>query len=81
MSRPMRMSDEVIVDVTPQRLYELLSTPAEMARWSPENTGVTAAGPLVVGSTFRGSNERGPLRWITDCVVTAADPGERFAFG
>jgi uncharacterized protein YndB with AHSA1/START domain len=76
------VSDEVVVEASPGSLYELLSDPGEMRRWSPENTGATPAspGPLTVGASFRGTNRRGPLRWTTECVVTAADPGERFAF-
>ena len=29
---------------------------------------------------FDGSNKRGRVRWTTECVVTAADPGRRFGF-
>jgi hypothetical protein len=33
-----------------------------------------------VGTTFVGTNKRGPARWQTRCRVTASDPGRRFAF-
>ena len=33
-----------------------------------------------VGMRFVGDNKRGPVRWQTECVVTAAEPGRRFAF-
>lgn len=78
----MTVSDEVFVAASPASLYELVSDPARMSRWSPENTGATVSGtgPVTVGTIFLGTNERGPLSWTTRCVVTAADPGERFAF-
>ena len=82
MPRPTTVSDSVVVDASPAELYDLISDPVRMARWSPENTGATLAepGPLVVGRSFRGTNKRGSLVWVTEAVVTAADPGERFAF-
>ena len=39
-----------------------------------------AGRPLDVGDRFDGTNKRGRARWITECVVTASDPGRRFAF-
>ena len=33
-----------------------------------------------VGTTFVGTNQRGPARWQTRCRVTASDPGRRFTF-
>jgi uncharacterized protein YndB with AHSA1/START domain len=78
--RPMTVSGEVVVAAPPMRLYELVSDPAQMRRWSPENTGADTDGPLAVGDSFVGTNRRGPLRWSSRAVVTAADPGERFAF-
>jgi Polyketide cyclase / dehydrase and lipid transport len=65
------------------RLYELVSDLPRMGEWSPENTGGKwvggATGPAV-GAKFRGTNRNGPLIWMTTVVVTAADPGRRFAF-
>jgi len=82
MPRPTTISDAVVVDATPSVLYDLISDPVQMARWSPENTGATLvqAGPVGVGTSFRGTNKRGTVRWTTESVVTAADRGERFAF-
>lgn len=82
MSRPTTVSDAVVVDASPAELYDLISDPVKMARWSPENTGATVleTGPVAVGTSFRGTNKRGTVRWTTESVVTAADPGERFAF-
>jgi len=54
-----------------------------MGRWSPENLGATVLDPrgqAYVGMVFHGRNKRGAFRWTTRCTVTAAEPGERFAF-
>lgn len=76
----MTVSGDVVVAASPMHLYELISDPSQMQRWSPENTGADVTGPAEVGTTFVGTNTRGALSWSTRAVVTAADPGERFAF-
>lgn len=54
-----------------------------MGDWSPEThscewlDGATSA---AVGVRFRGSNRLGPVKWRTECIITAATPGEEFAF-
>ncbi|AMY18467.1 hypothetical protein A3Q40_01071 [Rhodococcus sp. PBTS 1] len=82
--RTRTVSDSVVVAAPPDEVYAALADPTRMARWSPENTGAVVADPrrggTYVGMTFVGTNRRGPARWSTRCVVTAADPGERFAF-
>ena len=83
MTREMTVSDSIVVAACPEELYAQVSDPTQMARWSPENTGARPrkpAGTTHVGMEFVGSNKRGPVRWVTLCVVTAADPGRRFAF-
>jgi uncharacterized protein YndB with AHSA1/START domain len=84
MARPRTVSHTVVVAATAESLYEMVSDPTRMGGWSPENTGATLAGPdtgrAAVGTVFDGHNRRGRMRWTTRCVVTAADPGERFAF-
>ncbi|KIF66637.1 polyketide cyclase [Streptomyces sp. AcH 505] len=83
MPRTFTVSDSIVIAVEPRTLYEQLSSPAQMGRWSPENLGATVQdgeGPARVGMVFVGRNKRGPARWTTRCTVTAADPGERFAF-
>ncbi|AKU17478.1 SRPBCC family protein [Luteipulveratus mongoliensis] len=82
--RTMTVSDSVVIAADPQTLYDEISDPRHMGRWSPENTGadVTWAheGEAQVGAQFVGHNTRGRLSWETRCRVTAADRGTRFAF-
>lgn len=83
MTREMTVSDSIVVAAPPDVLYAQISDPTQMARWSPENTGASLPEPSVtayVGMEFVGSNKRGRARWVTRCVVTAAEPGRRFAF-
>ncbi len=83
MGRDMQVSDNVVIEVDARTSYDQVADPTQMARWSPENTGATTASldrPLQVGEVFDGSNKRGRARWSTECVVTAAEPGRRFAF-
>ena len=71
------------VAATPDDVYAMVSDVTRMGSWSPETTSCRwldgATGPTV-GARFRGTNKRGPLLWQTTCTVTAAEPGERFAF-
>jgi hypothetical protein len=83
MGRTMTVHDSVVVDVDPLTIYRLIADPSQMPRWSPENTGATVpkpGSPAAVGTTFVGTNKRGPARWQTRCRVTASDPGRRFTF-
>ena len=83
MTRTFTVSRSILVDASPQSVYEQVSQPALMGRWSPENLGATVPGaevPAGVGLVFEGHNKRGPFRWTTRCTVTEADPGRRFAF-
>jgi hypothetical protein len=84
MGRTTTVSDSIVVDADPAVLYERISDPTVMGTWSPENRGATVdearEGGAYVGMNFVGRNKRGGTKWVTRCVVTAADPGERFAF-
>ena len=84
MAREMSVQDTVtIAGVSPQEVFEAVSDPSRMGRWSPENTGAvidTAGRPAPVGTSFVGANRRFGAKWHTRCVVTASDPGRRFAF-
>ena len=83
MGRTMTVYDSVVVDVDPLTVYRLVADPSQMPRWSPENTSADVpepGSPATVGTTFVGTNKRGPARWQTRCRVTASDPGKRFTF-
>jgi len=83
MGRTMTVHDSVVVDADPMTVYRLVADPTQMPRWSPENTGADVpepGSPATVGTTFVGTNKRGPARWQTHCRVTASDPGKRFTF-
>lgn len=75
MARRMKVSGSVDVPgVTPAEVYEQVSDPTRMRRWSPENTGAeveSGSGRLGVGDVFVGANERGGSRWQTRCRVVA----------
>jgi uncharacterized protein YndB with AHSA1/START domain len=78
----MTVSDSVEVAARPEQIWSQVADPAQMPRWSPENTGapVGAGSPLTPGDVFHGTNKRGPARWTTRCTVTEAEPGKVFAF-
>ncbi len=83
MSRTRTVSDSIVIDVDPATAYAHVSDPTRMGESSPENLGATVADEpddAYVGMVFNGRNKRGPAQWTTRCVVTAADPGRRFAF-
>jgi hypothetical protein len=84
MAREFEVSRSIDVAVDPQAAYAAVSDVRQMGRWSPENRGAVIKGEEFagahVGMRFVGDNKRGPARWKTECVVTAADTGTRFAF-
>ncbi|HET6859937.1 MAG TPA: SRPBCC family protein [Streptomyces sp.] len=83
MARTLTVSDSIVIEANPSRVYEQVSRPNLMGCWSPENLGATLTGersPAHVGMVFDGHNKRGAFRWTTRCTVTAADEGELFRF-
>jgi hypothetical protein len=75
-----RVTADIAAD--PKVVYDLVSDVTRMGEWSPETTScqwLNCAGPAR-GARFRGTNKRHLARWTTTCTVTAADPGQRFAF-
>ncbi|GAA1369556.1 SRPBCC family protein [Streptomyces beijiangensis] len=83
MTRTFTVSRSIVVEASPSAVYEQISRPAQMGRWSPENLGATLPepdAPARVGTAFDGHNKRGAFRWTTRCTVTEADPGRAFAF-
>ncbi len=76
------MAVQVSIDIAapPEKVYDLVAALDRMGEWSPEATGgkwLDGATSATVGARFRGWNKRGPLRWATTCVITAADRGHR----
>lgn len=83
MPRTFSVSDDIVISADPMSIYRHVSNPALMGQSSPENLGARVVGgqqDAYAGMTFDGHNKRGPFRWTTRCTVTAAEPGERFAF-
>lgn len=71
------------VQAAPDDVWRVVSDVTRTHEWSPvchrsEWLG-DATGPAV-GARFRGHNKLNGARWHRDCEVTAADPGEVFAF-
>lgn len=73
----------VHVNAPPEQVYALVSDVTRMGEWSPETNQCEwldgATGPAV-GVRFRGANHLGIIKWHTECVITAADPGREFSF-
>src|SRR4051794_19014049 len=68
------------IDAPPEVVYDFVADLTRMGELSPEATGgkwLGDATSAAVGARFRGWNKRGPLRWSTTCVITAADRGHR----
>lgn len=83
MKRTAQVSDSMIINVDADTLWAQVADPTQMPRWSPENIGAhtpAESRPLQVGEVFEGSNHRSRAQWVTECVVTASEPGRRFAF-
>src|ERR1700712_760477 len=81
MTEPVKVTTAIAA--TPSKVWALVSDVTKMGDWSPETQSCewkgTATGPRA-GAQFTGANQNGARRWSTSCVVTAADPGRRFAF-
>jgi uncharacterized protein YndB with AHSA1/START domain len=73
----------VQIDAAPLTVYQLITDITRMGDWSPECyrcewlNGATTA---TLGAKFRGHNRLGKARWTTDAIITAAEPGQEFAF-
>jgi hypothetical protein len=83
MEREFEVSGSIDIAVSPATAYDAVSDVRQMGRWSPENRGAVVKDGFehaYVGMRFVGDNKRGPMRWQTECVVTDAEPGRRFAF-
>lgn len=77
-----RHSESIVIEGSPEDLYELVAGLAHMGEWSPVCTGCEydeGSGPEV-GAWFVGHNEVPGRVWDTRSVVVAAKPAEEFAF-
>ncbi|MEV0696390.1 SRPBCC family protein [Saccharopolyspora sp. NPDC050389] len=70
------------VSATPDEVYRVASDITRMGEWSPECIGGEWASgePGTAGATFKGHNRHRDDVWTTECEVTAAEPGRRFAW-
>ena len=79
-------SHEVIVNTTPEHVYDLVADLTRMGEWSPECERVEWTGDSnapAEGATFVGHNRGGPFRlfrWSRHGRVLAADPAREFTF-
>ncbi|MCF2435067.1 SRPBCC family protein [Streptomyces thinghirensis] len=84
MARKFTVSGSIVIDVPPDAAYLAVSRPGDMGRWSPENLGTTtgsADGSAALGASFvRAQQARRVRSGSRGCTVTAAEPGQRFAF-
>ena len=79
-------SETVVIDASPEAVYDLVAELTRMGEWSPECARVEwvdgATGPAV-GARFVGHNRGGPfklMRWSRGGHVLVADPAREFAF-
>jgi uncharacterized protein YndB with AHSA1/START domain len=79
-------SYDVVIEATPERVYEMVSDLPRMGEWSPECQQVEwldgSSGPAP-GARFIGHNQGGPLgllKWSRRGRVLSADPGREFVF-
>jgi len=79
-------SQDIVIDATPQHLYDMVADLPRMGEWSPECQNVEwedgANGPAA-GAMFVGHNRGGPfqlMRWSRHGRVVTADPGREFGF-
>jgi hypothetical protein len=79
-------SHHVVINTSPEHLYDLVADLPRMGEWSPECERVEWTDGTAVpaeGAKFVGHNRGGPfklMRWSRHGRVLAADPGHEFAF-
>ncbi len=79
---PIRESQSVVIDRSPEDLYDMVADVTRMGEWSPVCRAcwwVEGDGP-VVGARFQGRNETPERTWETTSKVVAADRGREFTF-
>jgi uncharacterized protein YndB with AHSA1/START domain len=74
---------DITIDAPAADVWRVVSEITRIPEWSPvcdRCEWIDGAGEAVVGARFRGHNKLNGARWWRECVVTAADPGQVFAF-
>jgi hypothetical protein len=79
---PASTQADVSIDASPDNVYALITNLPTLASLAEEAAAMEwregdAARP---GAVFKGHNRNGIHRWSTKCTVTAAEPGQVFAF-
>jgi hypothetical protein len=77
-----RHSGSIVVNRSPEEVYELISDVTNMGAWSPVCKACwwdEGDGPRV-GAMFTGRNEVPERTWETRSEIVAADPGKEFAW-
>ena len=75
-------ADEIHIDASPQRVYEVVSDVTRTGEWSVFTVRCEwdpGEGPAV-GAHFTGHNSRPGRDWDTRSEVVAAEPGREFAW-
>ena len=79
-------SEQIVINASPERLYQMVADLRRMGEWSPECQAVEwedgATGPAE-GARFVGHNRGGPrglMRWSRRGRILTADAGREFAF-
>jgi len=81
MSAPTNAKVTIEIDAAPEAVYDLVSDVTRMGEWSPECVKCEWLGePGAVGSTFKGHNKQGWMKWSTTAKVLSAERGKEFAF-
>lgn len=75
-------SESIIVNASPESLYDLVSDVTRTGEWSPVCTSCwwDEGDSARVGAHFTGHNELPERTWETHCEVVAAERGKEFAF-
>jgi len=82
MAEPVRGQESIVINATPESVYDLVADISNMGRFSPETRACEwkDSGGAAVGATFRGHNKYRAMRWSNTCEVLAAERGKEFAF-
>lgn len=76
-------SASISIAASADAVYAHLTNLDKLPELSPENVRcefLEGSSSIEVGAKFRGHNKAGDYEWHADCVVTAADPGQKFEF-